>query len=84
MKESVRENGLVQRKKGRLARMRIELPFYIISAASPERSCSGALAHWDAHPEVPFVRDTRSHEHGYKGFPFIENKEKPVLTYPKE
>lgn len=54
------------------------------SAASPERSCSGALAHWDAHPEVPFVRDTRSHEHGYKGFPFIENKEKPVLTYPKE
>lgn len=30
MKESVRENGLVQRKKGRLARMRIELPFYII------------------------------------------------------
>ncbi len=39
---------------------------------------------WDNHPEKGFVRDTRSHEHGYAGFRYIENFEKPILRYPTE
>ncbi len=39
---------------------------------------------WDNHPEKGFVRDTRSHEHGYAGFRYIENFDRPILQYPKE
>ena len=31
-----------------------------------------------------FVRDTRSHEHGYSGFDYINNKLKPILRYPEK
>lgn len=35
-------------------------------------------------PEKGFVRDTRSHEHGYSGFDYINNKLKPILRYPEK
>lgn len=40
--------------------------------------------HWDPMPGEAFRRDTRSHEHGYDGFDFINNLKAGVLTYPQD
>lgn len=53
-------------------------------AKSLTRSTDGELAAWDNHPEYGFVRDTRSFEHGYRGFDYIENRIKGVLSYPEK
>ena len=50
---------------------------------SLRRSTEDVRAHWDNHPEKGFVRDTRSHEHGYPGFDYVHNREKPILEYPE-
>lgn len=39
---------------------------------------------WDPAPGEGFRRDTRSHEHGYDGFDFINNLKAGVLTYPED
>ena len=53
------------------------------SLPSLVRSTSDERAAWDHHPELGFIRDTRSFEHGYSGFDYLNNDQKPVLNYPK-
>ncbi len=54
------------------------------SAPSLVRSTNCERARWDNHPEIRFVRDCRSHEHGYGGFDYIKNPDKPTLDYPED
>lgn len=54
------------------------------SMPSLSRSTWDERAAWDNRPEKGFVRDTRSHEHGYSGFDYINNKLKPILRYPEK
>ena len=51
------------------------------STRSLVRSTADEVARWDNHPEKGFVRDTRSYEHGYAGFDYLENPYKPILKY---
>lgn len=51
------------------------------SVPSLIRSTNDERVNWDHHPEKSFIRDTRSHEHGYKGFDYINNPNKPILDY---
>ena len=79
---------LVYEGDGRSAR--VEKGTYFVTAVngngeslpSLTRSAADDRAVWDHHPELGFIRDTRSHEHGYSGFDFLNNQRKPVLSYP--
>lgn len=51
------------------------------SERSLSRSTQDVRTDWDHHPEKEFVRDCRSHEHGYGGFDYIGNKSKTILKY---
>lgn len=51
------------------------------SAPSLRRSTEDERAAWDHRPEISFIRDTRSHEHGYSGFDYVNNPQKPILKY---
>ena len=54
------------------------------SIKSNLQSTLDKVACWDNHPEKGFVRDTRSFEHGYPGFDYVNNPSRPILTYPEE
>ena len=54
------------------------------SLPSEVRTTYSRLAKWDHHPEKKFIRDTRSNEHGYSGFDYVNNQQKPVLKYDDE
>lgn len=53
------------------------------SEPSLVRSTDDERAKWDNHPELGFVRDTRSAEDGYPGFSYVENAKSGVLKYEK-
>lgn len=51
---------------------------------SLRRRTNTKVAHWDNRPDLGFVRDTRSNEHGYPGFLYMTNQDMPILNYPED
>ena len=54
------------------------------SEKSGIRSTADRTTYWDNHPERGFVRDTRSFEHGFPGFDYINNPFRTILKYPSK
>ena len=78
--------------EGKLRSVRVDEGEYFVTAIngngeslpSEVRTTYSRLAKWDHHPEKKFIRDTRSNEHGYSGFDYVNNQQKPVLKYDDE